>query len=753
MSAEIKSPDPPAGSVPVVPVVPAVPIDPQRLSVVIVTGPRPGRRTWKIAAALSLVVVTAFGAGSIAPKVLWRADTLWLELRGRIPDIGLADLLVMLMPGSGQTELSSLPDTRNPYPLVVIPPLTAAQKAAGVRLFTEHCAACHSPNATGGPNAPALVGRPLTHGNTPWAMYRTIRYGVPGTGMPPHPYGRRQLWELVDYVRSLRVRTAAAAVPSRLAARLDSVAVPYETLAHAAYAGNDWLTYGGSYAADRFSTLAQIDTRNVSRLALRWLYPFPGDRWRIECSPLVRDGIMYVTGPDGEVMALDALTGAKLWEHDHPFRLVGKGEGPLGQNRGVALLGRRVFVASWNSTLTALSAATGKVLWERRVGPYPGTWISAAPLAFRHLVVVGVTTPPVHGRGYLAAYDVRSGKLRWRFMTIPGPGQPGHDTWPGRSWRVGGAGPWMTGSYDPGSDVLYWGIGGARPDFDASSRRGDDLYSDSMVAIRGATGKLLWYFQSTPGDTHDWDAVQVPMIADRTVDGRQEHRLLWANRNGFYYILDRTSGAFVRGVPFVRENWATGLDARGQPILAPVSDSAQGQVVYPSANGATNWWPPSYDPDLGLTFIPVLAQGMTFFPSHNSLPSGDLSFRTAVRAVDAYSGKLAWEHREPLRTDRLTVSGLLSTRGGLVFAAADNRFFALDAHSGKTLWSVGTAGTTYAAPVTFAVSGQQLVSVVVGRSLLTFALPPRAPAAGMKRAGRASHANPSPSRSRSLATR
>ncbi|MGH8289852.1 MAG: PQQ-binding-like beta-propeller repeat protein [Steroidobacteraceae bacterium] len=681
-----------------------------------------------------MAVLVSLAGVLMLPALRWRVRVLALELTGQIPDLRLTDLLPMMMPGSGQIQLSSLQGARNPYPVIIVPPLSAAEKAAGVALYAEHCAGCHAPNGTGGPSAPALVGRPLAHGDTPWAMYRTIRYGVAGTGMPPHRLERRQLWELVSYVRSLRAQTVTPQVPAGVASKLDAVEVPYAKLASTSYAGDDWLTYGGSYNSSRFSTLTQVNGGNVSKLALRWLYPFPDNRWKIECSPLVRDGIMYVTGPDGEVMALDALSGVKLWEHDHPFKLAGKGEGPVGQNRGVALLGHRVFVATWNSTLTALSTATGKVLWERRVGPYPGTWISAAPLAFHHLVVVGVTTPTNEGRGYLAAYDVRTGKLRWRFKTIPGPGHPGHDTWAGDSWRVGGAGPWMSGSYDPTSDVLYWGVGGARPDFDASTREGADLYSDSLLAIRGATGKLLWYFQSSPGDTHDWDAVQVPLIADRAVDGQQTPRLLWANRNGFYYVVNRLTGAFVRGVPFVRQNWANGLDAEGQPILAPVSRSAQGHVVFPSANGATNWWPPSYDPDLGLTYIPVLEEGMTFFPTHYSLPSAETTFRTAVRAVDAYSGKLVWEHPEPERTGDFTVSGLLSTRGGLVFAAADNEFFALDAKTGKTLWSVRTGGTTYAAPVTFSASGEQFVSVVIGRDLLTFALP-QAPEGGTKTAG------------------
>jgi alcohol dehydrogenase (cytochrome c) len=698
--------------------------------------PPPRGRRWRLTGALVAAALVLFAVVFALPAFRLRCAALALELTGRIPDLPLADLLAMMRPHSGELELGRLIDTRNPFAVIHVPPLSAAQRDAGRKLYGEQCASCHAPDGSGGPGAPALVGRTLAHGEMPWAIYRTIRYGVPGTGMPAHPLTRQQLWELVAYVQSMRLPTLTAHLPAQMTAKLAAVDVPYAKLARSPYAGDDWLTYGGSYTGDRFSTLSQIDTQNVPTLALRWLYPFPGNLWKIECSPLESNGILYVTGPEGQVMALDALSGTKLWEHDHPFKLIGGGEGPLGQNRGVALLGHRVFVATWNSTLTALSAATGRVLWERRVGPYPGTWISAAPLAYRDLVVVGVTTPTGTGRGFLAAYDVRTGALRWRFMTIPRPGEPGHDTWSGESWRTGGVGPWMTGSYDPARDVLYWGVGGPRPDFEATTRRGVNLYSNSLIALRGSTGKLLWYFQSTPGDTHDWDAVQVPLIADRTVDGHDDLRLLWANRNGFYYVLDRATGAFLRGVPFVHENWASGLDAHGQPILAPTSAGLQGEVVFPSARGGTNWWPPSYDPDLGLTFVPVLEQGMTFFPTQKTLPTSELSFYTAVRALDAYSGKLVWEHRERERTGDSTVSGMLSTRGGLVFAAADGQFFALDAHSGQTLWSVGAEGTTYAAPVTFSVSGQQLVSVVIGRSLLTFGLPPevRPAAAGTRSA-------------------
>jgi alcohol dehydrogenase (cytochrome c) len=275
--------------------------------------------------------------------------------------------------------------------------------------------------------------------------------------------------------------------------------------------------------------------------------------------------------------------------------------------------------------------------------------------------------------------------------------------------------------------VLYWGVGNPRPDFDASTRRGDNLYSDSVVALRGTTGELLWHFQFTPGDTHDWDSNQTPLIADRNTAQGLQKRLLWANRNGFYYVLDRNSGAFRLGVPFAKQNWTEGLDDKGRPIaLAGNQAGVKGVSVYPGAKGATNWWSPSYDRDLDLVFIPVLEEGMIFFPSAQTLPStGGRSFYTAIRALDASTGTLVWERRQETRSDDDNTSGLLSTSGGLVFGADHGSFFALDSRTGKPLWSVETGGVIYAAPVTYTMDGEQFVSIISGRNLMTFALPKR----------------------------
>ena len=669
---------------------------------------------------MALVAIAVF-----VPGIHWRLQIVYLDLTGRIPDLELRELPSLLLPGSGQAKIARLAITRNPYATIHVPSTTPEDLEAGSALFHEQCAGCHSPDGSGSPAAPALFGRLFRHGDTEWAVYRTIRDGVPNTGMPPHPLRHRQLWQLVAYIRSLGVPSDNIAAVAEANSKLRQIKLSYSELAALQEPGDDWLTYSGAYGSNRHSALTWINSHNVGSLAMRWTHQLVGGHDKIESSPIVRDGVMYFTVPPGRVLAVDAATGHQIWAHDHPYDFKGGGEGPLGQNRGVAFLGDRIFVGTWDSKLTALSAATGQVLWEVTLGDYPGTYVSGAPLAYRDMVVTGVGTPTGFGRAFVAAYDANTGKERWRFYTVPTPGQAGSDTWEGESWKKGGAGTWLTGSYDPQSDTLYWGVGNPRPDFDATTRHGDNLYSDSVVALRGTTGQLLWHFQFTPGDTHDWDSNQTPLIADRDTAAGVEKRLLWANRNGFYYVLDRDTGEFRAGMPFARQNWTAGLDAKGRPLpLAPSHTGFQGVSTYPGAKGATNWWSPSYDPDQDLVFVPVLEEGMIFFPSALTLPStGGRSFYTAVRALDAATGKLVWEHRSETRSEDDNTGGLLSTRGGVVFGGDHGSFFALDSHTGKVLWQVETGGVIYAAPVTYMVDGEQFVSIFAGRSLMTFALP------------------------------
>src|ERR1700761_9235008 len=367
----------------------------------------PARQRQRALIALLVLLAGAVIAISV-PGIRWRLQIVYLDLLGRIPDLEVSELPGLLAPGASQPKIARLVVTHNPYAVIHVPSSTPEDIAAGATIFREQCAGCHSPDGSGSPAAPALFGREFRHGDTEWAVYRTIRDGVPNTGMAAHPLGHRRLWLLVAYIRSLGVPGDSVAATAEENSRMRQIRVSYDELAGIETPGNDWLTYAGAYGSNRHSVLQQINSRNVSSLTMRWMHQLVGGHDKLESTPIVRDGVMYFTVPPGRVLAVDAATGHQIWVHDHPYPFLGGGEGPLGQNRGVALLGDRIFVGNWDSKLTALSAATGKVLWEVTVGEYPGTYISGAPLVYRDLVVTGVGSPPGFGRGFVAAYDVNT---------------------------------------------------------------------------------------------------------------------------------------------------------------------------------------------------------------------------------------------------------------------------------------------------------------------------------------------------------
>ena len=673
-----------------------------------------------------LVFGALVGLGALAlvavPQLRWRAHLVTLYATGGVKDIDFREMLAYMAPGSEQS-LERLISTRNPFAVIRNFHNSPADVNAGGRLFqSEQCSNCHGADGSGGPGAPALKGRAFKNGESDWAIYRTIRHGVTGTAMAAHGEPDGQLWQLVAFVRSLSgVADASAALPARIASQ-----VPFAELARASEPGADWLTYSGSYSGARHSALTAITPANVGSLGLRWIHSFGGLASSLEVSPLVREGVMYVTTPLGVVMALDAATGATLWTYSHKLPADVK-PSEVGQvpNRGVALLDERVFFGTADGKVIALQAATGKQLWEVAVSPDPTMYyISSAPLAVRDLVVTGVGTRG-GGRGFVVAYDAATGKERWRFLAIPAPGEKGSDTWSGDSWREGGAPTWLTGSYDPDSDLLVWGVGNPKPDYDNDLRKGDNLYTDSIVALSATTGKLAWYFQFTPADDHDWDACQIPIIVAGPAGSGK--RVLWANRNGFYYVFDLATGRYLNGRPFVETTWADGLDASGRPQLSAArARSRDGAILFPGNVGGTNWWSPTYDATLNLVYVPVLEQGMVFYSSQSSWPSasGGTKFYTAVRALDPATGARVWEHRSEPRLVDSHMGGLLSTATGLVFAGDQSRFFALDAKSGAGLWSVETGGNINAAPVSYAANGEQYVIIAAGSNLIAFALPP-----------------------------
>ena len=650
----------------------------------------------------------------------WRVQLAAMHALGHIPEVGWSDIARFVAPGSnGYNNLARLIETRNPHPVVGNPFATAGDLQAGRELFAERCVGCHGAHGSGGA-APALSGRELKHGASDWAVYRAIQNGIAGTGMQPQDLDFAQAWQVAGYVRSLE--SGSAQHQDRKAS--PAINVPYDDIKDLQHTGDEWLTFSGTYSSQRHSALTQITRDNVGQLSVAWIHQFEGQPTKVEASPLVRSGVMFTTVP-GSVLAIDARTGKQLWKftHKHAPKMAG-GEFGVQVNRGVALLGNKVFVGMGDAHLLALDSVTGKVIWEVTVEQPPETYyISAAPLAFKDLVVTGVGNLR-GGRGVVVAYEAETGKERWRFTTIPEPGKPGNDTWARESWRNGGAPTWMTGSYDVERDMLIWGVGNPKPDYDADVRTGDNLHSNSALALRGITGELLWHFQFTPNDDKDWDSNQIPVLVDLPDGKVLKPYVLWANRNGFYYVLDRLTGRYVTSKAFVHQTWTGPISDRGRPQpLQRAQYKHHGQLIFPGTHGATNWWPPAYNPALNLVYVPVLEQGMLFYPTPQSWPRDTgKSVYTAVRALDPGTGDLVWERRHAARLENTDTGGLLSTASGLLFGGDQNTFFALDAKSGQMLWSMQTGGKIDAAPVTYALDGVQYVAISAGRALIAFSL-------------------------------
>jgi len=513
--------------------------------------------------------------------------------------------------------------------------------------------------------------------------------------------------------------------------------VGYERIRDAAAEPGNWLTYSGNYQGHRHSPLAQIHRGNVARLQPAWVYQ-SREAGKIETSPIVVAGILYLTEKPHAVTALDGRTGRPVWSHRRPpARDVPNCCGPV--NRGVAVLGDTLYTCTFDARLIALDLATGRPRWEVAVAdPRTGHSMTAAPLAVKDKVIVGVAGGEFGIRGFLDAYDARTGDRAWRFWTVPGPGEPGHETWEGESWRTGGAPTWVTGSYDPELNLVYWGTGNPAPDYDGDDREGDNLYSDSLLALDADTGRLRWHFQFTPHDLHDWDSNQVPVLVDAVVKGRPRKLVVQANRNAFYYVLDRASGEFLAGVPFAKQTWADGLDPRGRPLVRPgTAPTAEGTLVYPGLAGGTNWFSPSYSPLTRLFYVQAREDyAQMFYKTKGEYEPGEhfeggsardvegAEHRGVVKALDALTGEVRWEfdlYSGPS-------GGVLSTAGGLVFSGnREGTFFALDADTGRLLWRFQTGGLIWANPVSFEVDGRQHVAIAAGHAIFAFAVRDDAP--------------------------
>ncbi|MEX1257901.1 MAG: PQQ-dependent dehydrogenase, methanol/ethanol family [Gemmatimonadota bacterium] len=694
----------------------------------------------KAFARLTLIALLVGGLGAatailVLPQLRWRATVVLLKARGGLPDMSWGELLPMLHPDA-PIYLEPLVENPNPHQVITNPYRSAEDLSEGQGLFRSTCTACHGAQGTGGGGGPDIVSAPLRHGASDWALYRTITRGVPGTAMPEHDLPPPEVWRIIAHLRALQGSVGAVPRDRAAATQVEIRAVAGEELDSPP--NGEWLTYSGHYASHRHSPLSQVTSANVGALEVSWLLQLPASDYPIETSPLVVDGVMFLTVPPQQVLAVDLRTRALLWswERELPDRIDACCELV---NRGLALLGNSLFLGTLDAHLIAFDARTGEVFWDVEVADHQdGYSITSAPLVAAGLVITGVAGGEFGVRGFLDAYDPSTGERVWRFMTIPEPGDPGSETWTGDAWRTGGAPTWLTGSFDPDLELLYWGVGNPSPDFQGDARPGDNLFSSSVLALEVATGRLRWHFQFTPHDEHDWDAAQIPILADLDVEGTRRRALLWANRNAFYYVLDRETGEFLGARAFATQTWADSIDARGRPWTRPEArPSRGGTLVYPGVVGATNWWPPSYDPVRELVYVPTLERPSVFFsgevpdrrPGENFLGSAaqgivDGPYFTAVRALRATSGELIWEYRHAPRTggDDYRAGGLLSTAGGVLFGGDGTLFFALDSATGGELWKFDAGGPVHAPAITYALDGRQFVAVVAGKTLIAFSL-------------------------------
>jgi alcohol dehydrogenase (cytochrome c) len=520
--------------------------------------------------------------------------------------------------------------------------------------------------------------------------------------------------------------------------------VSFDRLLKAQGEPNNWLTYSGNLSSHRHSPLTQITPANVKDLELQWVFQALSLE-KFEATPLAVDGVLFTVQPPNDVVALDAASGRAFWTYS--YKPSSQARPCCGRvNRGLAMLGDRLFMGTIDGHLVALDSKTGRPIWNVTVAgarPEAGYAFTVAPLVVKDKIIVGPAGGDFGIRGFLAAYDPATGKEVWRFNTIPGPGEAGSGSWANDSWKYGGGAIWVTGSYDPDLNLTYWGTGNPGPDFNGDKRDGDNLYTDSVVALDADTGKLRWAFQFTPHDEFDYDSTQVPVLADITWQGRPRKAMLWANRNGMWYVLDRVTGEFLSGKPFTKVTWTSGLDARGRPQNV-VKPTLEGTVVYPHLGGATNWYSPSFSPRTGLFYVPAwigssatfsrrpaeYVEGRAFlgaFPTGTSLSINGTQINRrlpeegtgAILALDPSSGEKKWEYAMADITD----AGVLTTASDLLFSGGrEGYFFALDARTGALLWKGAVGGIVQAAPMSYGIGNRQYVAIAAGNSLYGYAL-------------------------------
>jgi alcohol dehydrogenase (cytochrome c) len=550
------------------------------------------------------------------------------------------------------------------------------------------------------------------------------------TALPPRAVSTSRWLKLLRPASAGLVLLGAATIAQ---AQMRTNLTP-ERILNAQNEPGNWLTYGGNYSAHRHSQLTEITPANVANLKPIWVYQ-QAETVKWEVTPLVIDGVMYISERPTIVTALDAKTGRMIWTYKRP---------PMPDdvriccgtnNRGIAVLGDAVYFNTFDARLVCLDANTGEERWDKPVIDYRlGYSMTGAPLAIKDKIVVGVAGGEFGIRGFIAAYNAKTGEEAWRFHTIPAKGEPGNETWgPGDSWKTGAAATWVTGSYDPSTNLVYWGTGNPGPSYNGDDRPGDNLYANSVVAVDLDTGKLKWHFQFTPHDLHDWDSCQVPVLVDANIGGRPRKLLSFVNRNGFFFSVDRTNGEFVAGQAYAKQTWAKGLDDRGRPVVLPnTSPTPEGNLVYPGLGGSSNWAAPAYNPLTGMVYVNTTEDyGQYFYKQVRPYTVGD-HFENGggrnvlgeepfgvLRAIEASTGKVVWGHRMHSRSG----ANVLSTVTGLVFSGtAEGDFYALDARTGKELWSFPGGRLIGGGSVSFMADGKQRIAVPIGSAIFVFGL-------------------------------
>lgn len=619
--------------------------------------------------------------------------------------------------------------------------------------FENRCGKCHGSDGTGGELGPAITFRLTTRDDRQLADLITA--GLPARGMPPSTVTEPEMAVLVKFLRSLQRHPDSKPVERRKVQITDGRTLEGEVLGegfddlqlrtgenrvHLLRRAGDryrevtsetgWPTYDGKPDGNRFTTLTQINKSNISRLGPKWMFSIPSGG-RMEVTPVVVDGIMYVTLAN-ECYALDAGSGREIWHYQRAR------DEAHGINRGAGVAGGRVFMDTDRAHIVALDRFTGKLLWETEIADWRQNYFTtSAPLPLSNgLVVTGVAGGEHGSNGFVAAYDQTTGKEVWRFWTVPKRGEPGSETWQGKDIDHGGAPTWVIGTYDPVLDLVYWPSGNPAEEYNGDHRLGDNLYSDCILALDGKTGKLRWHYQFTPHDLWDWDSTETSVLIDAVWKGHLRKLMLHADRNGFFYVFDRINGQLLLAKQFVKNlTWASGIGPDGRPIKNPNQEPTEaGTRVCPSQDGATNWFSPSFLPATGLYYVQTYEKCSIYTKrSGDEWQTGkeylggsqriapDVKPETILRAIDFRTGAIAWEL--PQRGAAQSWGGTLATATGLVIFGEDGGgLMAVDAATGKPLWSFLTNNIWKASPMTYMFDGQQYVAVAAGSNIIALGI-------------------------------